>query len=95
MEVVNEIKMYLNSNGYVGEDTVFERYDKINVGTVVINGVQQYQTKEVSTRFEYIGDGWIDDETHPIYGYNVRVNGQDAGDAWVDSLEDFKTWFPI
>lgn len=93
-EIKQSIYNYLVSKGFTQHDDmlVLER-DRV-VQTMVINGQSQQRTQKEVFTLTCLGEGWIGDqetneESRPLIGWNVNINGFDSGDFWIYDLEDF------
>ncbi len=93
MEPVEEIQNYLIQKGFSHYEDVFEKVEEKIVGQMIVNGKQHYQTQQTSQKLKYLGNGWLETEDHPIYGYRLVMNEEEGDDYWVSNLSDFQYFF--
>ena len=93
-EIKQSIYNYLVSRGFTQHDDMFVLERNRVVQTMVINGQSRQRTQKEVLTLTCLGEGWISDqktneESRPLIGWNVNINGFDSGDFWIYDLEDF------
>lgn len=92
MKTKEAIAKFLVDNGWTQEcGDVFTRTEQVVVQQVIINGVANNKTKDISLEitFDGMGEMWdVAEEKQPLYKYNVRVNSQ-GEDLLVFDYDDF------
>lgn len=93
---MKEIEEWLKNKGWKKEDNIFYK-DTVGSKNMIINGQPFQQQYSIKYKIEYMGDGYIEDNTtksyttlhyinFSIYNNEIKITEQAAG---VDSLQDF------